>query len=114
MVVPAGGAPGARTARASGPAPYAVLMRPTLLPGWYVHPWHPDAVHEGNDETQRARYTERLWAPVSWWVVVLVLVATLALALGVPLGPAAGVLTMAGGAVVATWLFVRSAALVEV
>jgi hypothetical protein len=89
-------------------------MRPTLLPVVCVHPWHPDAVHEGSDDAPGARYTERLWAPVTWWVVVLVLVATLALALGVPLGLVAGVLTMAAGAVVTTWLLVRAAALVQV
>jgi hypothetical protein len=89
-------------------------MRPTLLPGVRVHPWHPDAVDEATGDAARARYTERLWAPVSWWVVVLVLIGTLALALGVPLGPVAGVLTMAAGTVVATWLLVRAAALVQV
>jgi Protein of unknown function (DUF3093) len=61
-----------------------------------------------------ARYRERLWAPVTWWVVVLVLLGTLALAIGVPLGLVAGILTMAGGTVLAGWLLLRSAALVEV
>ena len=79
-----------------------------------VHPWHPDAVDEATGDAARARYTERLWAPVSWWVVVLVLVGTLAVALGVPLGPVAGVVTMGGGTLVAVWLLVRAAAPVQV
>jgi hypothetical protein len=60
------------------------------------------------------RFAERLWAPVSWWVVVLVLVATLAVAVGYPLGVPAGVLTMLVGGGVAAWLLVRAAALVRV
>ncbi len=64
--------------------------------------------------TERLRYTERLWPPVSWWVVVLVLVGTLAVAVGYPLGKPAGVLTMVGGGAVAVVLLVRAAALVEV
>ena len=63
---------------------------------------------------EAAGYRERLWAPVTWWVVVLVLLGTLAIAVGVPLGPVAGLLTMAGGTVVAVWLLLRAAALVEV
>ena len=51
---------------------------------------------------------------MTWWVVVLVLLGTLAFAIGVPLGPVAGVLTMAGGTVVAVWLLLRAAALVQV
>jgi len=60
------------------------------------------------------RFSERLWAPLSWWVVVLVLLGTLAVAIGYPLGMPAGVLTMLGGAAVAVLLLVRGAALVQV
>ena len=69
---------------------------------------------EGARDTERPLYTERLRAPVSWWVVVLVLLATLAFAIGVPLGPVAGVLTMLGGTVAVAWLLTAAAARVEV
>jgi hypothetical protein len=59
-------------------------------------------------------YAERLWAPASWWAVVLVLVATLAVAVGVPLGVLAGVLTMAVGTALTAWLLQRAAAPVVV
>ena len=45
-------------------------------------------------------YRERLGAPAIWWVVAVVLVATLAFAVGYPLGLPAGAVTLvlAGGA----------------
>ena len=55
-------------------------------------------------------YTERLWPPVSWWAVVLVLLGTLAVAVGYPLGLLAGVLTMVVGTVVAVWLLTAAGA----
>jgi len=59
---------------------------------------------EGVDGTQLA-YRERLHAPWAVWVVVTLLVGTLAVAYGHTLGPAAGVVTfVVAEALVAWWL----------
>jgi len=59
-------------------------------------------------------YVERLWAPWWWWAISAALVASLAVAVGYPLGPVAGIIAaaVAGGGV--AWLLVSSAAMVQV
>jgi hypothetical protein len=61
-----------------------------------------------------AAYEERLWAPWTWWFVTLVLVASLAFAVGVPLGALAGVVTGVVSGAVAAALLLRWAARLRV
>jgi hypothetical protein len=62
----------------------------------------------------RDRYSERLWAPPVWWLVTTAIVASLALAVGYPLGVLAGVATFVVVEGFFGWLLVRTAARVVV
>jgi hypothetical protein len=64
--------------------------------------------------SQEPSYAERLWAPWAWWVVPTVLVGTLGMAVGFPLGLAAGVAAMVVAEALVVYVLVRTAALVEV
>ena len=62
----------------------------------------------------RLLYAERLWAPVTLWVVVLAMVASLAVAYGAAMGAAGGLVTGLLAGAVAAFFIIRSAALVQV
>jgi hypothetical protein len=61
-----------------------------------------------------AVYHERLWPPPAWWLVTTALVASLAVAVGYPLGRPAGIATFVLCEVLAGWALMSAAARVQV
>jgi len=59
-------------------------------------------------------YRERLWAPFGWWAVPTVLVSTAGVAVGYPLGLAAGAATFALLEGLTIWLLLSAAAVIRV
>ncbi len=57
-----------------------------------------------------AGFRERLWAPAGWWAVSTVLVLSLAVAVGYPLGTVAGVVAFALAEGAVGWVLVSAAA----
>ena len=65
-------------------------------------------------DAEQPRFEERLWPPWSWWAVAGLLVVSAAVAVGYPLGLAAGLLTALVSGALAAGLLVRWAAWLRV
>ncbi len=74
----------------------------------------PSAAPAADGAAGRDRYSERLWAPMSWCLVTTAIVASAAVAVGYPLGLLAGVATFVLVEGFFGWVLVATAARVEV